>query len=260
MGGRVSMSKLVDASTKLPMYFHEIRAQQLYTSSVPTHRAQLIRFASEYNVGLVATLLTKPLRNGRNENWCGDKECEFVDLSHDMVENLPKDLQLGHYPVEDGTLSCAASLRRFMRDAIATRKRGKAVLVHCWRGEGRTGFFGGALLRVMEQKQPQDVIDELRKMNYRMFRWEKQRDVFLSPNYLEKTDDDDERVKWLKESICKPSPQSNSVAAEPVLRYDLNTMAASEETTPFKTPSLEEMLATIEQGLKEQVPDSQLTW
>lgn len=155
MGGLVTREKLVNETTGGPWNYFEIPGTPYCGSSFLAYK-ELLRYVRDQGVGLVVTLTVEPLKSGRNVNHYLphlSDETEWIDADQDLMSSdEAKDLEFLHVPIDDGeapTADAADLLLTKVRD-YRRRHPEKKVLLHCWRGSGRTSSAVAYLMREID--------------------------------------------------------------------------------------------------------------
>jgi len=204
--------------------------KNFYGFALPVSREHIQKLKS-LNIGLIVTLISEPLRNGRNVNHNHDNvdDPEWHDCDEDMFEDTD-DIRFLHLPVSDGYPPTGDTMRAFLTEAKATIDAGKAVGVHCWSGRGRTSTMIAGYLRFYEGLTGEEAIAELEKQIIRLTS-PHQRNYLLSPAFpdnLEEKDQPDPRKVF--------APDTASCFWRPMVRR--RGKSFSHHHPPFVFPDL----------------------
>jgi atypical dual specificity phosphatase len=138
--GGVFLRKLRAHVSDEPTGFAWVEDHRLAASGYPASRGQL-EWLVERGIGAVLTLTPEP-------------------LPEDLVSGLP--LELAHVPMQDHqipTVGMLAEGAKTVRDFLGS---GKAVVVHCLAGEGRTGCVLAAYLMSERKLTADEALRTLR--------------------------------------------------------------------------------------------------
>lgn len=152
--GGVFLRKLRAKVEERPTGFVWIEDQTLAGSGYPASRAQ-IAWLAKNGIGSILTLTEKPL------------PAEWLD-GLVISEHIP---MRDHEPPDLDSMSRGAD---YISDQ---RRKGKAVLVHCLAGEGRTGCVLSAYLIRTRKIGPEEAITTLRSLKPEFVEWKQEKAV-----------------------------------------------------------------------------------
>eukprot|EP01006_Ploeotia_vitrea_P064214 TRINITY_DN87277_c0_g1_i1.p1 TRINITY_DN87277_c0_g1~~TRINITY_DN87277_c0_g1_i1.p1 ORF type:complete len:194 (-),score=11.80 TRINITY_DN87277_c0_g1_i1:154-735(-) len=157
MGGKQS-STILDGVT-LPPNFSWVEEGKLAGCGLPQSNEELQGLA-KLNIGLVVTLTEKPVAPGISNTGV---EFPLDLLDGDILEKL----KLLHVPCPDGCPPPPNDLYRCVSEMEICLSKGKAVVAHCYAGEGRAGTCLASFIAKTKKMEGPEAISHLRSFRPR---------------------------------------------------------------------------------------------